>query len=291
MFTWSGSTALEALIPKEFLRLLPLTLQRRSSATEGPRRWTLRGLQRWVAEHFGRRYCLETLRRVLHRLGLSWKKARKLLARANPLSRLLFLHQLQSLVAQALEGRIVLCFLDEAHIHCDVDLSYGWGTRGAPLLIHSTSPGLSYKATFYGLYLFPLARVHLWHAPWADTEHTLTVLSRLRQEYPDRRIVLLWDGASYHRSATVRAHAAALDIALVPLPAYSPDFMPVEAVWRWLRQTVTANYCHDSVALLLARVCAFAWDINQDPVALAARLPPKTSLNFSEEELRLSNWN
>jgi hypothetical protein len=82
-----------------------------------------------------------------------------------------------------------------------------------------------------------------------------------------------------------------LDIALVPLPAYSPDFMPVEAVWRWLRQTVTANYCHDSVALLLARVCAFAWDINQDPVALAARLPPKTSLNFSEEELRLSNWN
>ena len=38
----------------------------------------------WVRERFGRTCCRETLRAALHRLGLSWKKARKLLGRANP---------------------------------------------------------------------------------------------------------------------------------------------------------------------------------------------------------------
>ena len=37
-------------------------------------------------------------------------------------------------------------------------------------------------------------------------------------------------GASYHRAGVVREAATALQIDLVPLPGYSPDFMPVEAL-------------------------------------------------------------
>ena len=46
-----------------------------------PRRWTLRRLTHWVEERFGRRFCRETVRAALHRLKLSWKKAKKLLGR------------------------------------------------------------------------------------------------------------------------------------------------------------------------------------------------------------------
>jgi transposase len=41
-----------------------------------------------VVEKFGRRCCRETIRRALHRLELSWKKARKLLGRADSQRRL-----------------------------------------------------------------------------------------------------------------------------------------------------------------------------------------------------------
>src|SRR3954453_2604635 len=47
-------------------------------------RWTLRGLVGFVQAQFGRRCCRETIRRALHRLKLSWKKAHKLPGRANP---------------------------------------------------------------------------------------------------------------------------------------------------------------------------------------------------------------
>lgn len=61
---------------------------------------------------------------------------------------------------------------------------------------------------------------------------------------PARMIVLFWDGASYHRSKDVRALAQKLGITVQPLPSYSPDFMPVEALWRWLREDVTRHHCH-----------------------------------------------
>lgn len=270
------------------LLLLSLSADRRERGS--PIRWTLRGLQRWVQEHYGYTYCIETLRKALHRLGWRWKKARKLLARANTLQRLLFLMQLEPLLAQAQQGQLILAYIDEAHIHCDCDLGYAWGPRGQPLLIHSTSPGLSYKSSFYGVYLFPLGRVHIWPAPCANTEHTLEMLTRLRQDYPEQRLMVVWDGASYHRAASVREHAAALGIALLPLPGYSPDLMPVEALWRWLRQEVTGNHCHASVAELLDRVATFACLINLDPEHVTARLALKLSLDPAEEELRLSNW-
>ena len=71
---------------------------------------------------------------------------------------------------------------------------------------------------------------------------------------PDRELVVLWDGAPYHRAGAVREMAAGLRIELMPLPGYSPDLMPVEALWRWLREDVTYHHCHASLDDLTCRV-------------------------------------
>ena len=83
--------------------------------------------------------------------------------------------------------------------------------------------------------------------------------------------------------------AAALDIEILPLPSYSPDLMPVEALWRWLREDVTYHHCHASLDDLVSRVAEFQARINQDPIALADRLALKEHLNPTEERLRISN--
>ena len=46
-------------------------------------------------------------------------------------------------------------------------------------------------------------------------------------------MTIVWDGASYHRAKLVQQAASCLDINLEPLPAYSPDFMPVKHLWQW----------------------------------------------------------
>ena len=246
-------------------------------------RWTLKRRVGYVRERFGRSCCRETIRAALHRLDLSWKKAKKLLGRADPQRRQAFLEQLQGLLAGAQRDRHLLVHLDEAHIHQDADLGYGWTERGERFLVASSSPGLSAKVSFYGLSLSNEGQVRLWPYPRANGEHTIDVLHRLRAEVPDRELIVVWDGAPYHRVQAVREAASDLGIALVPLAGYSPDLMPVEALWRWLREDVTSHHGHTSSQDLTRRVAAFAARINQPPSRIADRLWGKAHLNPDEE--------
>ena len=47
------------------------------------------------------------------------------------------------------------------------------------------------------------------------------MLQRLRAEAPDRTLIVLWDGAPYHRAQAVREVATTLGITLMPLPGYT----------------------------------------------------------------------
>jgi len=145
------------------------------------------------------------------------------------------------------------------------------------------------RVSFYGLYFYNEGQVRMWPYPRANGEHTVDVLRRLRAEVPDGTLTVIWDGAPYHRAKTVWAVAAGLDITLVPLPGYSPDLMPVEPLWRWLREDVTYHHCHATAEDLIRRVAAFEARINQNPCDVADRLWVKDHLNPEEEKLRFSN--
>ncbi len=64
--------------------------------------------------------------------------------------------------------------------------------------------------------------------------------------------------------------------------------MPVEPLWRWLREDVTYHHCHATAEDLTRRVAAFERRVNADPYAVADRLWVKDQLNPEEEKLRFS---
>lgn len=123
----------------------------------------------------------------------------------------------------------------------------------------------------------------------ANGDNTLIVLKKIKEHFASNdKITLIWDGASYHRSAQVKQAVQDLNIKLEPLPAYSPDFMPVEHLWQWMREDVTYHTCYDHESKLIAQVEAFERLINAEPAAIADRLWTKTTLNSDEEKLRFS---
>src|SRR4051794_344594 len=122
------------------------------------------------------------------------------------------------MLAGAQHDHHLLVYLDKAHIHQDADLGSGWSERGQRFWI--ASPRLSDKLSFYGLYLYNEGQVRLWPYARANGEHTVDVLRRLRAEWPEDKLIVVWDGASYHRACVVREAAEALNIDLVPLPGY-----------------------------------------------------------------------
>src|SRR4051812_49705630 len=115
----------------------------------------------YVRERFGRRCGRETIRTALHRRKLSWKKAKKLLGRADPERREGFVEQLRDVLAGAQRDRHLLVYVGEAHIHLDADLGYGWAERGERFSVGSSSPGPSAPVSVFWLYLFKQGQARL----------------------------------------------------------------------------------------------------------------------------------
>jgi hypothetical protein len=136
---------------------------------------------------------------------------------ADPEKREAFIAQIGSLLDDARDERHHLVYLDEAHIHQDVDPGYGWAERGKRFQLASSSPGLKAKVSFYGLYLYNEGQVRIWPYDRASGS-SIDVLRRLRAKIPTGKLIVLWDGAPYHRAKVVWSAAASLDIHLLPLP-------------------------------------------------------------------------
>jgi transposase len=65
----------------------------------------------------------------------------------------------------------------------------------------------------------------------------------------DGKLLLLWDGATIHRSQAIKdflAQGGAERIHLERLPGYAPELNPDEGIWQYLKRVELRNVvCHD----------------------------------------------
>ena len=85
-----------------------------------------------------------------------------------------------------------------------------------------------------------------------------TFLGQLRERHGGR-LNVIWDNAPAHRGEAVREYlrTPGLNLRLVNLPGYSPDFNADEAIWGWVREEATGNLCLGTRAAVQQRVGSF----------------------------------
>lgn len=93
--------------------------------------WTLKRLIRWVKTKFASIAAVTPYAKSSKLWVFLGKKARKLLNKANSSRRSAFVETLQCLLDYALKQRALLVYIDEAHIHLDIDDSYGKKLRAS----------------------------------------------------------------------------------------------------------------------------------------------------------------
>jgi transposase len=253
--------------------------------------WNVKKLRAYLLKAFGLRASRNTIRRMLKQARMSWKKVKKMLGKANPDKRAAHVEQLAKLYEGVCKGEIILVYVDEAHLHRDMDLGYTWGRIGKRVWRKSGCAKLSERLNCYGAYDFSNGECFLWQDGWCDGERTVAFLRALKRwrEGKGGRVVVIWDNAPCHTAKIVKAEAASLGIELIYLPGYSPDLNPIERLWDWMRQEVTRGHCHKSVAELTAACQRFIADINTDPIGVVDRLWPVFELDPEfEEKLRVS---
>ena len=69
-------------------------------------------------------------------------------------------------------------------------------------------------------------------------------------------LTVIWDNSPAHRGDALRAYLTTpdLNLRLVNLPSYSPDFNADEVIWGWARQEATANLCLGTRAAVQEKV-------------------------------------
>jgi transposase len=94
------------------------------------------------------------------------------------------------------------------------------------------------------------------------TADVLAAVEGLGQVRPDVPKLLIWDNAPPHMPLVVRQMATEAGITIAFLPFRSPELMPLEELWRGLKQTVAANRCYASLDELAERAAAWLDDMS-----------------------------
>lgn len=83
--------------------------------------------------------------------------------------------------------------------------------------------------------------------PAANTQCMQIFLNEVAARYPEDRIVMVADGAGWHRSSLLKLPD---NMIFLKLPPYSPELNPVEHLWDDLREKSFGNLVFDSMLTL-----------------------------------------
>jgi transposase len=115
---------------------------------------------------------------------------------------------------------------------------YVWGKTGARIEIPITNEKM--RQTYYGALNYQTKEFIMNPYEVGNGENTVAFMKYLQTQYPGRRIALIWDGASYHKSQEIKDFLASTndgkeesqwEYTCILFAPNAPEQNPVEDVW------------------------------------------------------------
>jgi putative transposase len=176
------------------------------------------------------------------RANISWKKTQKV----NPKSDEEMVNKQREEINEILSknkagiesGEIIVFFLDECHLlHGDLT-GYVWGQSERRIEVPITNE--KDRQTYFGALNYQSKQFHVQSYPSGDGKSTVKFIKHLQNKYKKRRIILIWDGASYHKYGEIREFLSSVNsdkepnngsITCILFAPNSPQQNPVEDIW------------------------------------------------------------
>ena len=221
--------------------------------------WNWRVVYRFVWERFGISLSRTSCLNYLQRLGFAFKRPKKRLLKADAEKRNVFVAEYAALMEEARQGNVKTFFADEAHFRADAELRGKWVLKGEPALVDSTSPRYGEKASYYSAVCLETGEVDWMELEGnSNSETSAAFLKELRERHSGR-LNVIWDNAPAHRGEALREYLRrpGLNLRLVNLPGYSPDFNADEVVLGRVREEAIGNLCLRSKTAVQVKVNSF----------------------------------
>jgi transposase len=220
----------------------------RKLVTAGPEKagyptgcWSRLLIQNLIQREFGVVYDEQYVCELLRNWGFSFQKARFVSDHLDEAARQAWMQQKwPKILARARRIGALLLFEDEASFAQWGSLGYTWAPVGHPPVVKTTGKRKGYKVLgaidyFTGRFFY-----HASSERFTSATYQAYLLAILAQT--DQPIILIHDGAKYHTSKDLQqfvTHQPRLTV--FQLPSYSPDYNPIEYLWKNLKRRATHN--------------------------------------------------
>jgi putative transposase len=205
--------------------------------------WHFEELVTYLDEHYGVIYqSKQSYYDLLVTANVSWKKSQKFNPKSNPELVKKKREEIQNFLkqnqAEIEAGRLIVFFVDECHLLGDDVCGYVWGRTDISIKIPIKN--IKDRQTYYGAFNYQTQEFIIGEYPAGNSESTVQFIQKLQKQHPGQRIVLIWDGASYHKSAEVKEFLALVNnnheptdwrITCILFAPNSPEQNPVEDIW------------------------------------------------------------
>ena len=223
-------------------------------------------IQALIWREFGVMYNCHYVSELLRNLGFSYQKARFVSDHLNETKRQQWVSETwPALVQAARRTGALLLFGDEASFAQWGSLAYTWAPRGQQPLVKTGGRRKGYKV--FGLIDYFTGRV-FWqgHTGRFNAASYCAFLAGVLAE-TTQPIILIQDGARYHTAAKTQAFFAqhADRLRVEPLPSYSPDYNPIEHLWRNIKRHNTHNRYFPAFSALTTAVETALSHFQQQP--------------------------
>src|SRR6266852_2413039 len=208
-----------------------------------------------IWREFGVLYNRQYVCTLLHNLGFSFQKARFVSDHLDTATRLAWLEQKwPTILRAATRRRGLILFEDEASFAQWGSLSYTWARRGRQPEVSTSGKRKGYKV--FGAIEYFSGRLFTRGIEGRSNSESYQEFLQMILAQTTQHLFLIHDGARYHTSASTQAFLAAHRdrITVEPLPSYSPDYNPIEYLWKKTKKRATHNQYFKEFALLTVSV-------------------------------------
>ena len=213
----------------------------------------------WLARHvlglimimFAVMYSVKYIPEILKKINLSFHKAVHYLVKKNEEKRSEWIKErLPKIYEEHIKQGWRIFFQDEVGFQTEGTLAYSWGEKGKSIVVKNK--GRHGRVNLMGVYEVGSGEFFGKLTNFrVNASRFRRFLCCLKRKYRDDKFIIIADNASFHKAKWFTEWWKESDwLRLEFLPAYSPDFNPIERLWKWIKREFTHNKCWNSKSSL-----------------------------------------
>jgi len=205
--------------------------------------YSVEELRDWIELHYGVIYqSKQSYYDMLKEAGLSWHQTQTINEERDEdkvmLKREEIKKKLEEQQAEIIAGEVVVFAEDECHLLSDDTTGYVWGRRNQRIEIPIENP--NDRQTYYGALNLYNKDFVLTPYDRGNGENTVLFIQHLQALNKDKKLIIIWDGASYHCCKEVQDYLNKINgeveeknwkVTFILFEPNAPDQNPVEDVW------------------------------------------------------------